>query len=908
MTRPSQTSMVDSWSPRRTGRCRVAWTVVALVALALSLPALPAFAQQAPEAEPPRPEVEVEGDASEAPAAPPAGVEMMKVKGRAVSGIETDVPQSLTQFDAATIDALGAANIADLAKVTPNVEIRTAGSTTATFFIRGVGLSDFSSNAAGAVGIYQDDIQLNAPAVQLGAIFDVEDVAVERGPQGYGLFRNASAGAIRMFSNKPTGEYAARLQTTVGSIWSDDARDALRVETKGFLNVPLVEDMLAARIAFQFADSDPYIENGCAGAPDLTDRIPFISSGGNTNLDEASICGEVPLSGRVSSVPSGLEKWLGEEERWSLRGSMRLSPPESDVDLLMMVHGSRLDQDSTVGEFIGTTLVTVDTATGQQVSRFGAPALSSNYQPREQREEYEDLVEEISGFDIETFEDVSIPLPVDRSEVIAEAFEELGKNLAEDRPLDREPYRGDFNKTGRTTLDRVGGFLRAEFSVGEDIDSILTLGTEHYERFRDQDTDFSPARIFEGVTTDTAKQVTLDSTFAGDVFDGAVRWKVGNAAVFERLTNETYTDVGRNDPVRRRFVQNTSAFITTAQAAWDFLEDFTIEAGIRWNYETKDFRIQERILLGFGEIDRQRQKSWQEPTGGISLTYHLTDETTIYSKYTRGFKVGHFNGNNGQELFDPGPARPEFIDSFEWGLSMSLLDGRFSARGGFFFYRYNDYQVFIFRDNPNENPSLVIRNAEQVQQLGAELGVKITPLKDYVPEEYQDLTITLDFGWLDSEFLEFTNVVFRQDPQTLRQFPLTIDYRGNSLINSPEFKLSGSVEWKFDLSEWGTITPRYDFAWSDDIFFDPTEGRGSLDRTGNPIQPEFALGQPAHIIHNVRLSYGTAAGNVEVSGWVRNILDTRVKRFAFDATFFAGQVLNFVDPPRTAGVDLTISW
>ena len=52
-------------------------------------------------------------------------------------------------------------------KVTPNVEIRTAGATSAVFFIRGVGLADFSANAAGAVAIYQDDVPINAPAMRV---------------------------------------------------------------------------------------------------------------------------------------------------------------------------------------------------------------------------------------------------------------------------------------------------------------------------------------------------------------------------------------------------------------------------------------------------------------------------------------------------------------------------------------------------------------------------------------------------------------------------------------------------------------------------------------------------------------------------------------------------------------------
>ncbi len=91
---------------------------------------------------------------------------------------------SVTGFSAADVEALGALSIADLADFTPNLEIVTTGSTTPTFFIRGVGLNDFSANASGAVAIFQDDVAINAPAMQLGTLFDIEGVSIFRGPVG----------------------------------------------------------------------------------------------------------------------------------------------------------------------------------------------------------------------------------------------------------------------------------------------------------------------------------------------------------------------------------------------------------------------------------------------------------------------------------------------------------------------------------------------------------------------------------------------------------------------------------------------------------------------------------------------------------------------------------------------------
>ena len=128
-----------------------------------------------------------------------------------------EAADSVTGFGAEDLAALGAQDIADLAAFTPNLEIVTAGATTPTFFIRGVGLNDFNSNSTGAVAIYQDDVPINAPALQLSTLFDVEAVNVLRGPQGTGLARNASAGAIKIYSRKPTGEFGGFLRSELGN-------------------------------------------------------------------------------------------------------------------------------------------------------------------------------------------------------------------------------------------------------------------------------------------------------------------------------------------------------------------------------------------------------------------------------------------------------------------------------------------------------------------------------------------------------------------------------------------------------------------------------------------------------------------------------------------------------------------
>ena len=111
-------------------------------------------------------------DAAASSPRPSDDIEEIRIEGEAGRGIEETQASSAVQFDSSELEALGIEDVSDLASFTPNLQIVTASSTAASFYIRGVGLTDFSANAAGAVAVYVDDVPLNSPALQVSQIFD----------------------------------------------------------------------------------------------------------------------------------------------------------------------------------------------------------------------------------------------------------------------------------------------------------------------------------------------------------------------------------------------------------------------------------------------------------------------------------------------------------------------------------------------------------------------------------------------------------------------------------------------------------------------------------------------------------------------------------------------------------------
>jgi len=916
--------------------------------------------------------------------APPSDVEVIRIKGRSVEAIQTDVPESVTQFDAAEIEALGAQNISDLAKVTPNVEIKTAGATAPTFFIRGVGLSDFAANAAGAVAIYQDDVAINAAAMQLGLLYDIQDVEIIRGPKGYGSTRNDAAGAIKMYSRKPTGELTAGLRSSVGKY---NLRDF-----EGHIEAPLVDEVLSTRLAFRLIERDGYAWNRCADGPasslnyqglnpdhlstspgfDAESKLRNLPSregyrgyvgsnlitpqgeeyvgvrvwdsysiappgqprvpppGGSYEsytswsvppprgnpyvppfypLDAPAVkyngvgfCGETqsrrpeyvqdyfqladhgtaavinrPGTARMtlSELPAGLAEDMNNIGSWAARGQLRYTPRDADMDWILKLHGSRLDQLSTVGQSVGTK--------GQGSAFYYGGLDAQNYRDRD-----------ITAMDAAL-----------RAEGYPIYNSELSNQLANN--LDSHPWWGDYNRTGPTTLDVWGVSLRGDWDLGSaSLRSVSAYDT--YERYRDQDTDFTPNVLFESVGSDGAWQFFQEVELAGELEDTPLRWNVGGYYLMENLSFESKT-ITRvlSAQATREYEQDTTSFALYAGFGWDFLDDFTLEGGVRyqWNRAGLDFEL---FAVGAVPPPFAGEEVWQAPTGGLALKYRFTEDATMYWKYTRGWKPGTWNTSTNVQR-GANAADPVTIDAWEAGLRGRWFDGRFAMGAAAFYYRYVDYQVFVVLSEPGTAPTLSVLNANDAEVYGAEVDIRLEPLVGWAPSFLDGLVLSARAGWLQTEFLKFTNdIIVYKSFFTGGITLVTVDYAGNPVINAPRFKVSGNAEWTFDFGRFGSITPRYDFAWSDAIAFGPNNSYGTPNLVGDTFLPQHTIGQRAFWLHNLRLTYRTPGGNTEISAWVRNLDNFAYKTYAFDASTFQNVTIAFVGEPRMFGLDITFNW
>lgn len=119
-----------------------------------------------------------------------------------------DVPVSVTAFSAATIDRVGLARASEIAKVDPSIKIGTSNSVVLPF-IRGIG--NFSATNIGnesSVPVYIDDVYYSRLQTAYLELNNVERIEVLKGPQGTLFGRNASGGAVQIYTRDPGDQLA----------------------------------------------------------------------------------------------------------------------------------------------------------------------------------------------------------------------------------------------------------------------------------------------------------------------------------------------------------------------------------------------------------------------------------------------------------------------------------------------------------------------------------------------------------------------------------------------------------------------------------------------------------------------------------------------------------------------------
>ncbi|MCD9032789.1 TonB-dependent receptor [Luteimonas sp. Y-2-2-4F] len=181
---------------------------------------------------------------------------------------QIDVPIALSAVTGEQIDAMGLLNVVDVLNSTAGASSIDTGGGFTQVQIRGVS----SSLGGNDNGYYLDEIPFTGVSVPWypdARSFDIDRVEVLKGPQGTLFGEGSMGGTVRIITRKPDFNYFnAGVELSAGT--TEGGGDSWG--GKAYVNVPLVEDTLALRVAVSDEKLGGWIDDNTTGDRDINEQ------------------------------------------------------------------------------------------------------------------------------------------------------------------------------------------------------------------------------------------------------------------------------------------------------------------------------------------------------------------------------------------------------------------------------------------------------------------------------------------------------------------------------------------------------------------------------------------------------------------------------------------------------------
>ncbi|MCC7269017.1 MAG: TonB-dependent receptor [Caulobacteraceae bacterium] len=761
-----------------------------------------------------------------------------------------DVPVAVSAYTSERRDVLGVNTVEDLARVTPSLSYTNNDRLS----IRGFGRLTNAIGTDPSVALYSDGIFSNSMFDASTSPLFIERTEVLRGPQGTLYGRNAIGGALNVIAKRPSDIFKGEVRGMVGNYesWRTDA-------------------MVTGPIA---------------------EGLRFLIGG---SLDRRN-------KGFIENVGPGED--VGKIKRWMFEAQLEADLGENVVARLRY---SKFDWDDTfgVGNTFESVVSPIDTAS---FTGSGTSALYYNT---------------AYGYTGTNPASLSDPYKVNYN------FDSIG-SLS-------DHHRLHFDLTwdlDTVTVKYLGGYQQYTYDTGSDSDLTPRTGTQNIAVDLDGAGPL-PGFTATGVSTDARTfYQEKQSWFSNEInissnSGGPLNWIVGAFQYYQEYDQpQGIRVVGDNAMFAPLTLQGTpsqanpsGAFLNVnghlenksyaafGQIDWEFAENFTLTAGLRYTKDEKDGYDTARyvarlptLALSFaqngvplavgqsfavdittlqvcggaslascaanpatadlyvnpygGGLRRDLSGDWDAFTGTVGVQWEPNRETNLYARYSRGYKSGGWLGSNG---LTPNPyADPEYVDSYEIGLKRDFF-GRLRVNSAFFYSDYKGFQTPLTVALGTITASQFLNLDAEVW--GAELETQWNPI--------DNLELFANYAYLNTEVTDGCCFVDTNDPGALARGarptgaalsngsqPQTLV--GNALPLSPENKLSVGANYTFQFDA-GSLTAGVSYTYTDDkqvtIFRNP------------------GYTAPSTEVVDARMLWRDAEDRYTVIGFVKNVFD-----------------------------------
>ncbi len=677
-------------------------------------------------------------------------------------------PIAITAVNAAMLEQRNQTDISQIAGQAPNVTLQPNGAafgSSMVAFIRGVGQTDFNLALEPGVGIYVDDVYYATLTGSVLDLLDLDRVEILRGPQGTLAGKNSIGGAIKLFSQKPTGDGAGYLEGSYGSLH--------RVDSRGAADFTVVPDKLFVRVSFASKHHDGYVT-----------RVDYSCTHPGSNIPTSNV-GDGCVTGKDGSQAFDAARialrWLPTDSiEWNVAADATNDQSGVQANTIIKFNPASLGAATYINGVNGAPVVY-----GSQFIPYGPQSTDPNH-PNDPYLSYATYTSHANSFVFgpDPYGPVSVP-PINH-------FNSWG-------------ISSDVNWTlaDRLTLKSITAYRDYTNQFAEQTDAspigveILLQRQKHFQ--------FSQELRLNG-SVGSIVDYTVGGFFMHQ--NGGLNARVGLPWVgFDFIhgpdSTPSWTKAG------------------FANAEWHVTDKLNVVGGVRYSDEKKTYTYYRHNGDGSDITNPAGYNGLVDGLNGRSATfqgtrtdyrldvdYQITSDIMGYVETSTGYKGGGAN----PRPFYPSQAltfKPETLTAYEIGLKTNFFDRRMRLNLAAFYNNYNDIQLTLAScPTPPLNgiqyppaPCALPSNVGSAHVKGLEAETEIHPVAG--------LEFDASASYLDFKYTKINDVV---------DSGITL---GMVTPYTPKYKASAGVQYEIPAADKGSVTPRLDVSYQSLIYANP---------------------------------------------------------------------------------------
>ena len=175
-----------------------------------------------------------------------------------------DVPISISALSEADLSRSNVVTASDLPSVVSGLVWSNQGAWVQPN-LRGVYTTVAAVGAQAPIAIYLDGVYQPMQAGTIADLADVSRIEVLKGPQGTLFGRNATGGAISIYTLDPSFTETAKVSASGGAYGGGSSQTSGHYNVNGFVSGPLLDNTLAASLSAYYDHTDGYLTNDVNG-------------------------------------------------------------------------------------------------------------------------------------------------------------------------------------------------------------------------------------------------------------------------------------------------------------------------------------------------------------------------------------------------------------------------------------------------------------------------------------------------------------------------------------------------------------------------------------------------------------------------------------------------------------------